>query len=270
MSAPADLKKAIKDYWEDPDTVSIIDKNLHELEIETASRYLLFSDYLADIGCGDAQATLRYAAKVHQCVGFERSEYLRKKATEAATKSGLRNIIIKSGDILEMINLPEKFDVIVTQRVLINLVSWEEQKQALINIYNALKPGGRYIMIENTEDAFLALNQMRAEVKLESIPKHWHNLFLDYEKLMAFLEGKFQLVDFHDFGLYYFLTRVYVQIFAMFKGYGKNALGDPLFEKSDAAARTIFEKFHNRIKISGPRALGPIQAFIFQRKPKEA
>ena len=55
-----------------------------------------------------------------------------------------------------------EFDVVVTQRVLINLSSWEDQKRALLNVHRVLNPGGRYIMIENTNDAFLALNDTTA------------------------------------------------------------------------------------------------------------
>lgn len=267
MSSELDFNKAVKEYWEDPNTVSIIDKNLHKLEINTVCRYLRSTDFLADIGCGDGEATIQYAKKVNNCIGFERSSNLRQKAIGNVKKSGIKNISIEKGDVLKISNISEKFDVIVTQRVLINLASWEEQKQAITNVYNLLKVGGLYIMIENTNDAFLALNDMRVELGLEPIPQHWHNRFFDYEKLIAFLEGKFQLLKVHDFGLYYFLTRVYVQMFASFSGYGKNAIKDPIFEKSDKAAEILYEKFHDRIHIGGCRVFGPIQAFILRREP---
>jgi ubiquinone/menaquinone biosynthesis C-methylase UbiE len=267
MNSEHGFKEAIKEYWEDPNTVSIIDKNLHEIEVDTVCRYLRSTDFLADIGCGDGDATIEYAKKVNKCIGFERSDYLRQKAMENVKKSGIKNISIERADVLEMSNLSKKFDVIVTQRALINLASWEEQKKAILNIYETLKVGGIYIMIENTNDAFLALNDMRVEVGLEPIPQHWHNRFFDYELLMAFLEGRFQLLKVHDFGLYYFLTRVYLQMFASFSGYGKNAIKNPIFESSDKAARIIYEKFHDRVRIDGCRVLGPIQAFVLRREP---
>jgi hypothetical protein len=55
-------------------------------------------------------------------------------------------------------------------------------------------------------------------------------------------------------------------MFAPFVGYGRNIKKDPIFDKSDTAARIIFEKLHDCIKIEGIRALGPIQAFILERK----
>lgn len=266
MSKHIELKKSIKDYWENPNTISIIDSNLHKLEIDTVCRYLRVSDNLADIGCANAKATLNYATKVYKCTGFERSTYLLKKARAAVSRSGIKNIVIRYGEILDMGHIQNEFSAVVTQRMLINLVSWREQKQAIINIHRMLKPRGRYIMIENTEDAFRALNKMRAMMGLNPVAKHWHNLFFVYKKLVRFLRDKFKIIDFQDFGLYYFLTRIYVQMFAPFVGYGRNIKKDPIFDKSDTAARIIFEKLHDCIKIEGIRALGPIHAFILERK----
>lgn len=266
MGFSSKLKQSIRNYWEDKNTVSIIDKNLHQLEINTVCKFLRPSDYLADVGCGEAKATVQYASRVRKCIGFERSKHLLKKAAKTLAKSGLRNVKIEYGDVLEMKGVPNKFDLVVSQRLLINMASWGDQKQAIINIYNMLKPKGRFIMVENTNDGVSALNKMRVKVGLKPIPRHWHNLYFDYKKLMSFINNKFELLDFYDFGLYYFLTRIYVQMFAGFTGYGKKAVKDPIFNKSDQAARIIFEKFHDYIKISGSRAFGPIQVFVFRRR----
>lgn len=259
------IRKLVRNYWEDSGTVSIIDKNLHQIEIDIASRYLMPSDNIADIGCGDGQATVEYAKKVKSATAIERSDFLLKKAKELGVKAQLTNIKFKNADILTL-DIKEEFDVVITQRLLINLLSWSEQQKGLLNIYRALKPGGRYIMIENTTDSFNALNEMRADVELSPIPQHWHNRFFDYEKLEKFLEDKFQILKIWNLGLYYFLTRVYTQMFASFKGYGILAEKDPLFEKSDEAARICFEKFHDKINFTGSRTLGPIQIFILRRE----
>jgi SAM-dependent methyltransferase len=265
-----DFRSALRAYWEDPGVVSIIDRNLHKLEMDTVSRHLLPTDRLADIGCGDGEATIHYAARVQRCVGFEPSNHLRAKAIEAGEKSGLANLSFRAGDILEMREKTGEFDVVVSERMLINLASWEEQTQALRNIHGILERGGRAILVENTNDAFLALNDVRAKVGLPPIPQHWHNRFFDYDELMNFLAGKFQLLKTYDFGFYYLLTRVFVQMFASFAGYGADAVKDPIFEKADSAARVLFEQFGDNIKIRGRRALGPIQVFVLRREGAEA
>ncbi len=262
------INKLVQDYWEQPKTVSIIDKNLHKIEIDIASRYLQRGDVMADVGCGNGEATVEYAKRVTSCTGFERSSTLRAIATKNAKDSGLKNLTIKPGDIMKFGKASEKgkYDVIVTQRLVINLLSWEEQQEALMNIHAALKPGGRYIMIENTNESFVAMNDMRADVGLGPVPQHWHNRFFDYDKLEKFMDGKFQLLKTHDLGLYYFLTRVYVPMFASFKGWGMNAVKDPIFDHSDEAARIIFEKYHDQIKIGDNRVFGPIQVLVYRRE----
>jgi ubiquinone/menaquinone biosynthesis C-methylase UbiE len=259
-------KTSLIEYWENKETISIIDKNLHTIEINAALSSLKSSDHIADIGCGDGTATVEYGKKVKSCIGFERSNNLRKSASAAVKDSELTNITIKEADILTMNSITEEFDAIITQRLLINLLTWKEQEQGLLNIWKMLKPGGRYIMIENTTDSFAALNDMRSEVGLSPIPLHWHNKFFDYEQLMNFMNKKFKLLKTHDLGLYYFLTRVYTQMFASFSGYGKNATKDSIFEQSDKAARVIFEKFGDDIKIGKSRVFGPIQVFVFHKE----
>ncbi len=209
---------------------------------------------------------MRYATRVRECVGYERSAELRARAARAA--AGIPNLTVKAGDILAQEDWQDGehgYDVVVTQRMLINLVSWDDQRRALETIHRLLRPGGRYVMIENTTDAAAALDDLRVGVGLAAIPQHWHNRFLDHDQLMDFMGGRFQLLRTYDFGLYYLLTRVYVPMFASFRGWGAQAEKDPIFEAADAAARTLFERHHERVQIGGCRALGPIQGFVFRR-----
>jgi ubiquinone/menaquinone biosynthesis C-methylase UbiE len=266
----SDFRSAVQTYWESPGTVSIIDKNLHKLEIDAVCNHLLPADSVADIGCGNGEATVQYAAKVKQMVGYERSHTLRTQAMATGEKSGARNLSFLSGDILQMSALKSQFDVVISQRMLINLASWEEQQQALHNIHRMLKPGGRAILVENTNDAAQSLNDMRTKVGCPPIPQHWHNRFFDYDLLTSFFEGRFQLLKFYDFGLYYFLTRVYAQMFASFVGSGKDAVKDAIFENSDRAARILHEQFADKIQFNDCRALGPIQIFVLRREGMDA
>jgi hypothetical protein len=132
-----------------------------------------------------------------------------------------------------------------------------------------LKVGGRCILIENTNDAFKAMNDVRVDFGLAPVPQHWHNRFFDYDDFMTFSRGGFQHIDFHDFGLYYLLTRVYAQLFGSFEGFGANAKIDPMFKQSDRAARQMHEMLSHRVKIEGCRAFGPIQVFVLRREAGE-
>lgn len=266
VPAAAAPDQALREYWEKDTTVSIIDKNLHQLEMATVCRHLLPSDELADLGCGDGTATVRYARHVARVVGIERSVRLQGLARKTVCAAGVWNVEIRAGDVLNS-GLPSgAFDAVVSQRLLINLASWEDQQLALLQMHRILKPGGRLILVENTNDAMQAMNDLRHRVGLPPVPQHWHNRFFDYDDLRSFLEGRFQLLSEYDFGLYYLLTRVYVPMFADFHGYGLAAVKDPVFERSDPAARALHELLGERLKIPGCRALGPIQVFVFRRE----
>jgi ubiquinone/menaquinone biosynthesis C-methylase UbiE len=263
---PEEFEKALKDYWEQEKTISIIDKNLHKIEIDTVLSHLTANDRIADIGCGCGDATVRYAEKVKSVRAFERSDKLRGDAQENVAKVGAKNVTLEPGDVMTLTDVGETFDAVVSQRMLINLPSWEAQQVGLNNIVKMLKPGGRLIMVENTDDAFAAMNDMRAKMGMGPVPQHWHNLFFDYDKLKPFMAKSFDTVKEYDFGLYYFLTRVYVPMFASFVGFGANAVKDPIFEKSDTAAREIYEKLKDQVQFPKVRALGPIQCFVYKKK----
>lgn len=252
-------------YWEDPSTISLIDSNLHALEIDYVSKHLRTEHIVADIGCGNGYATLKYAERVKYCYGIERSKLLRDQASRALQSSRQRNVTFRQGDILDLSDYKERFDVVVTQRVLINLPSWELQARAIDNVHKCLKKDGLYVMVENTNDGNEIMNSYRRKVGLQPISTHWHNRFLDFDVLTHHIDRKFRIIERHGFNLYYLLTRIYVQMFASFSGAGKNARSDEIFSKSDEAARILFEQIGDKIVFVDNPILGPIQGIVLQK-----
>jgi len=262
-------RRKIHEYWEEPTTVSLLDKNLRKLETDFVLSQLSSIDEMADFGCGDGESTVQYAARVRNCLALEHSNYLRAKAKERFAAAGLTNVTLVDGDVLDLSAYSGKFNVVVTQRVVINFMTWDEQKRVLDNIWQTLRPGGRYVMIENTFEGFENLNSVRRAVGLPNIPLHdWHNYFLHYDRLMEYFLGKFVVEKTHTFDLYYLLTRVFTNMFAKFEGFGANALKDDIFDVADAAARRLFEVMGERVKLVVDRgsSFGPIQGFVLRRK----
>jgi ubiquinone/menaquinone biosynthesis C-methylase UbiE len=261
-------RSRIDDYWEHPDTISLLDQNLRKLETDFALSQITATDEIADFGCGDGESTVYYAAKALRCLAVEHSNHLRAKAAKRFAAAGLTNVTLVGGDALDLSAYANKFDLVISQRLVINFMSWEEQKQVLENIRSTLRPGGRYIMIENTFEGFEAMNEVRRAVGLTNVPLHdWHNYFLHYDRLMKFLEGKFSVEKTHAFSLYYLLTRVFVNMFAKFEGYGRRAVKDDIFDTADAAARRLYELMGERVKIAVDKgdSFGPIQGFVLRR-----
>jgi len=253
-----------KKYWEDKKTISIIDVNLHRLEMDLVLKHLSENMIIADIGSGNGEATLEYAKCVNQCFGIERSENMRRLANENLDVRSVNNIEFCEGDVLTLTD-DNKYDAVITQRVLINLPSWENQKQAIDNIFKSLKKGGLYIMIENTWDGQNQMNEYRQKVNLKPIELHWHNQYLDYDLLIDSMKDKFELIERQGFNLYYFLTRVFTQTFADFTGCGINASADPIFKEADKAARKMQELFGDSITFTDAPILGPIQGIVFRK-----
>lgn len=252
-------------YWEDLNTVSIVDRNLHELEIAFISKFLAPEQIAVDIGCGDGLATFRFAEKVKFCFGIERSDYLRSKAEESLRECVANNISFTSGDILDLSQYKNQFDVAITQRVLINLPSWNLQTQAIENVHKCLKKGGIYLLTECTYDGNEVLNQYRDRAGLEPIELHWHNEYIHFEVFHKFIDKKFILIETRGFNLYYFLTRVYMQMFASITGSGMKLKADPIFVEADKAARELFEKCDPRIRFLENVVLGPLQGFALKK-----
>jgi ubiquinone/menaquinone biosynthesis C-methylase UbiE len=261
-------RSRIDQYWEHPDTISLLDENLRKLETDFALSQISATDNMADFGCGDGESTVQYATKARSCLALEHSNHLRAKAAERFAAAGLTNATLVKGDALDLSAYDGQFDLVVTQRVVINFMTWEEQKKVLQNVRGSLRPGGRYVMIENTFEGFEAMNEVRRAVGLPNVPIHdWHNYFLHYDQLMEFLEGKFAVEKTHTFNLYYLLTRVFINMFAKFEGYGRKAVKDDIIDVADVAARRLYELMGDRVKITvdAGESFGPIQGFVLRR-----
>jgi SAM-dependent methyltransferase len=241
---------------------------MRELEVAFVSKYLRADQSLADIGCGDGRATRKYAERVARCVGIERSDRLRGIAIAEQEAQPVAGLVFQSGDILNLAEHAESFDVVVTERVLINLPSWEHQQQAIEQIHETLRPGGLYVMLENTEDGDRALNDLRERVGLKPIPQHWHNVYLHWDSFAQAVEPRFELIERRGFNVYYILTRVYAQLFASFEGFGAQARSDPVFEQLDPAARRLEEALAGNVQVGGAPVVGPIQGIALRKRPR--
>lgn len=259
--------KAIEAYWEDPNTVSLLDTNLRALEESVVLRYLDGKTRFADLGCGGGESTVRYAARAQSCVALERSQHLRAKAAERFAEAGLANVELVDGSVEDLSAYRGRFDVVATQRVLINIPHWTEQQRIIENIHSTLANGGCYVMVENTYEGWENLNAMRRALGLGDIKVHWHNNYLHHDLVSEFVRDKFAIEKTITFDLYYLLTRVYTSMFASFEGYGAQAKADPVFKVADAAARQLFEAFGDRVSIARERgaSFGPIQGMVLRK-----
>ncbi len=199
--------KQVLEYWDKDSVESMYDKFLLNAEIDLIKKFISPNTKLLDAGCGEGEATLVYSdlpgVMIH-AVDF--SETRLKKALERLKSCG--NVMLKKVDFLDHYVLDNDYDVIVSQRFLINLREWDTQKKVILDLMAMLKPGGRFLMLEGSKQGTASLNEFRVAWGLEPIPVKWHNLFFDDEVLLNFMQKEgYCLIEQIGLGTYFLLTR---------------------------------------------------------------
>ena len=199
---------AVKEHWEDVKTVSLKDNNLQFLERRTILDFIerTKKNTLKDIGCGDGSDTIFFAEKFNKVFAYDYSSTMLEKASKVL--SDAENISLSNLDIIED-QLDQKSDVVITKRMLINLGSFQNQKNAIKKIYDSLEDDGYLIMLETSVDGLEKLNYYRKKFDLHDIPKPFHNTLFVLDELKFFVEEFFIIEDISFFSTYYFLTRIY-------------------------------------------------------------
>lgn len=193
------------------------DSNLVELEIRTLLRYIKNADALLDVGCGNGYTDIHLALKKRiGIVGIDISDKLIENARNMRNDSNIKTwALFSCADILSnnydgfMTHEYECFDIVLTKRMLINILSWDEQREAIRKLVKYLKPNGKLIMMEATKQGYEKVNKLRSLVGLKKTDIRWHNNYLDEDLLLPYLKSLFKngrVVDFSS--SYYILSRV--------------------------------------------------------------
>lgn len=132
---------------------------------------------ILDIGCGNGYTLSKIfmLSKKNLLQGTDINESLLK----IANKRLLNKAKIIRGDI-RVFNksFQNKFDILLCQRVLINILSESDQKKSLKNIISYLKKKGKLIVIESFDSGLKKLNSIRVKFNLKKIKPKFHNKYL--------------------------------------------------------------------------------------------
>ena len=136
-----------------------------------------------DLGCGNGHllSCLRSKFPHLALLGLEFTPEL----WQIAQARQLPGVKIIQGDCLVADDLPT-VDIIITERVLVNLLTKKKQQQAVLNIKEALRPGGHYVMVESFNEPMQEINMARQEFLLPPVTASAHNLYLN-ETLVEFM-----------------------------------------------------------------------------------
>lgn len=199
--------KEVLDYWNDSEVESMYDKHLLEAEIQLLLKHIREGAKILDAGCGEGEGTLAYSSIPQTIVhAVDFSETRLQKARERLAERS--NVTCKQVDFLREYELDRDYDIIVSQRFLINLMEWQLQQSVLLDLSSMLKPEGKLLMLEGSRQGVDALNQFRVAFGLRPIEVKWHNLFFDDQALIDFMtQNGFRLLVEDGLGSYFLLTR---------------------------------------------------------------
>jgi len=210
--------KQIKKYWEErasSDTSAqstTQDYFMREIETRVLRELVVKLKPLMvmDIGCGDARTTLSLASEFPTVsfYGGDYSQAMVDNANNNIASAGASNVRIDICDVAHPLPI-SNIDLVYTTRCLINLPTWNLQKQAIKHIYDALTLHGHYVMIENFIEGQNHFNQVRMSFDLPPIPIRSHNLFFERAKFLDAISSMFEVIeDINISSTYYLVSRV--------------------------------------------------------------
>lgn len=220
------MKDKTKAFWDEQarahgasDLATAPDHHYRTLEIKSILRMIDAieeRETILDVGCGNGYSTVKIGKKFPEAIitGVDYSEPM----VAEANKTAIPNVEYVHGDVLTLSRnkhlLGQKFDIVLSTRCLINLPTWEKQRAAILEMGKMLTPGGRLVLVENTEAGLASLNMMRAKFGLPPIKVRWHNKYLPQKEFNLFLDEVRRDETFHvdhveNIGnMYYIASRV--------------------------------------------------------------
>ncbi len=181
------------------------------LEIEAIATYVRDGMRILEVGCGNGITAIELARRYQvDVIGVDFAQEMITAATGLASRQDLKGSVrFQISDIRDPLSFTDKFDLVYSERVLINLPDWPSQRQAILSIRDVLCDGGCYVMCENSQDGLDQINLLRTRVGLTSIAAPWHNHYLvDADIEQASFPGlSLEEINFYS-STYYFLSRV--------------------------------------------------------------
>jgi ubiquinone/menaquinone biosynthesis C-methylase UbiE len=114
--------------------------------------------------------------------------------------SQLRFVVGNAMEVDLVDGLFDNYDVVFTDRCLINLASTPQQLRAISAMAAKIRPGGHLVMIENSSSTYEEQNRYRRALGLPARTPATYNLFLDEDEILPHLSNvALTLVDIEDF-----------------------------------------------------------------------
>jgi ubiquinone/menaquinone biosynthesis C-methylase UbiE len=215
MQDSQEFKKRVLDHWNQravlADKAGSEDVIAKQLEVEAIAAHVADGMRVLELGCGNGLTALEIATRFEVAiVALDFADKMVEHARLAARDRKLRGKVeFDVGDVTNLSAIKGSFDLIYTERVLINLPDYSTQAQAIADITRLLVDGGCYVMCENSHDGLDRINALREQVGLIKISPPWHNrYFRDAELEQLDIPGiRLERIEEYS-STYYLLSRV--------------------------------------------------------------
>lgn len=210
----------VKALWDERaalgDTAGTQDRIAKALEIEAIAKHVKDGMDVLDVGCGNGETAFALAGR-HGCkiYGLDSSEPMIEVArqTRASAHTEIRDRtafgIADIEHIQDTYAAELRFDLVYTERCLINLRNAGTQLETIVQLNKLVKPGGTLLLCECSLDGLYNINANRIGLGLERIAPPWHDQYLPTAAMkLLCLDGQFyEEMDCFS-GTYYFLSRI--------------------------------------------------------------
>jgi SAM-dependent methyltransferase len=207
-----------------------------------------------EVGCGNGHllALLREWIPESELVGSDFTPEM----VELARGRGIDRCTIDRQDVRSLTYDTGSFDLLVSERCVINVLDRAEQETALGEFARVLAPGGYLVLIEAFLDGLENLNRARTELGLEPNVVPHHNLWFEHAWFDELIARHFEPVDDPAAGLpptnalssHYFVSRVLY----------------PAVTQREVLYNTEFVKFFDFLPPRG--AFAPIEVHFLRRR----
>ena len=236
-------------------TASWGDNYAIDLEIENIALHIKEGDKVLDVGCANGYSTLHHLNKnIRSMISVDFSEAMIRQANENKVKHGSpNNFSFEVGDIRNLRFEDNAFHVVYTTRTLINLPTWDEQKQGINQCIRVCRIGGTIILSEAFWEPLVLLNSMRTLKSLPPLVEHDFNRYLKKNQLEDFLSSQVLQFEVIDFSSIYYLGSRFL----------RELVTDP--EDYPGYSNPINEVFYNIEKDYSGGGFGIQQAYVIRK-----
>ena len=217
-------RKDLVDVWNvqygDERDTALKDRNLFSIEVDALKAQVIRNlpatgpVRILELGCGTGYL-LQEVGRLLESRGRRNYRLVgvdfARNAIDTAVGRSLRNTDFECGGFAEFFGKTrEKFDLILSQRSVMALMSDEEQSDVLQQICEALAPEGVVIIAECFRNGFDRFNDLREQAGLEPIDKVWHSRHVD-ESALEKIFGQVEFVSYCS--TYMLVTRLVYPFF---------------------------------------------------------